>query len=490
MSSLKKFAIHYSHFIAGNFLVNLLGLVSFPILTRVLSREEYGIMSLISTTMFLAVAFAKAGLSDGIIRFYKEYSDTPERLTVFSSTIMIRGFLFASVSVLLYVAVLFAINTYLKISGKYLACFLIMSVTLLVRPLNIIVLNLLRVTEKTIFYNVVNLIGKITSIAGSLFLLLYAIGQFYGYFIGLVISELIVSIVLFYWFFSHYRVELNRMSKGLVVQLIKFGIPLLISELSYLLLAYVDRYMIAAYMGQEALGLYSVGYNLASYISDMIMFSLSAAIIPVYVGIYEKEGREKTEEFLKRCLRYLLIAIIPITAGYFAVSRELFIVLASQKYAASTSFSPIVLVGSLILGMNNILNAGLYLQKKSKSILAVMFLAMIVNVIMNIMLLPAYGVMGAAVSTLAACVFATSMTVVLAFRHIVVKFDIKTIVFYTLLSLLMYFIVAGIGIQTIWLSLMVKILVGSMIVIPTVLLREKDIRVKIMGLIPLKNLTI
>jgi len=471
----------------GSAMSLVLGFISFPILTRVLTREEYGIVGLISTTMFLAVSFAKAGLSDGIIRFYREYSDSEERLTIFSSTIIFRGLIFSAIVFILYISIFPLVYGHLNISGAYLVCFMIMSAYLLIRPLNIIILNVLRITDRTIFYNIVALVGRAASIVLSLSMLLYLIGKFYGYFVGLVISELVVSAILFYWFFKHYRIAVSQVSKVLSVKLIKFGLPLLISELSYLLLTYIDRYMIVAYHGEDALGLYSVGYNLAAYLSDMMMFSLGAAVIPIYVGIHEKEGREKTEEFLKKCMKYLLIAIIPVFVGYLIVSEDLFVTLASQKYASAAAFSPIILLGSLFLGLNNIFDAGLYLKKKSRLLLLIMLIALVINVILNILLLPKYGVWGAALATLAACMAASALTIALGFRHIFVRVDFKTAAYYGALSLVMYLAASRIDITPVWLDLLVKVAVGAFIIVPGVLLREKEIVEKLKAWNPLKT---
>jgi len=487
VSSLRKFFTHYSHFFLGSAGSLILGFISFPILTRVLTREEYGIVGLVTTTMFLAVSFAKAGLSDGIIRFYKEYSDSEERRTIFSSTIIFRGLIFSAIVFVLYISIFPLVYGYMKISGTYLVCFMIMSVYLLIRPLNIIVLNVLRITDRTIFYNIVGLVGRAASIILSLSLLLYVIGKFYGYFVGLVISEFIVSATLFYWFFKHYRVSLSQVSKALSVKLIKFGFPLLISELSYLLLTYIDRYMIVAYHGEDALGLYSVGYNLASYLSDMMMFSLGSAVIPIYVMIYDKEGRAKTEEFLAKCMKYITIVVIPVFVGYTVISEDLFVTLASQKYASAAGFSPIILLGSLFLGMNNIFDAGLYLKKQSRLILLIMVIALVINVILNMLLLPKYGVWGASIATLVACIASSALTIALGFRHIMVRVDFKTAAYYGVLSLVMYLVVSRIDIMPVWLDLIVKVAAGAFIIIPGVLLREKEIVEKLKARNPLKT---
>ena len=180
MSPFRRFIKQFGHFFAGFGLVQLLSFVTFPILTRALTKEQYGVMSLISTTMLLAVAVSKAGLSDGIIRFYKEHSLVPEKLTGFSSTVVIRGLIFSVISVLLYIAARLVLNRYWKSEGDYKACFAIMACFLFIHPLNIIVTNFLRASGRTIFLNTVNLISAGVSVGLSLLLLLYFIRDLYG----------------------------------------------------------------------------------------------------------------------------------------------------------------------------------------------------------------------------------------------------------------------------------------------------------------------
>lgn len=66
--------------------VQLFSFITFPIFTRLLTKQQYGILGLITTTMFFGVAIAKAGLSDGIVRFYNEYTKAPGKKEIFSST--------------------------------------------------------------------------------------------------------------------------------------------------------------------------------------------------------------------------------------------------------------------------------------------------------------------------------------------------------------------------------------------------------------------
>ncbi len=472
MSPFRKFIKQFSHFFVGSIAGQVFSIVTFPVLTRVLTKEQYGILGLVTTTMLFGAAVAKAGLSDGVIRFYKEYSAVREKLEIFSSTVLMRAMVFSVLTTLFYLILLLFARGYLKFDERYTICFLIMTLYLLIRPLNITVLYFLRVNDKTIFMNIVGLVEKMSSVGLSLFLLLYVFKVFFGYFVGLVIAEVVVSAVLFYWFFKHFSFNPTKVSKELNLKLIKFGGPLLLSELSFLLMSYADRYLIAAYLGEQTLGVYSVGYNLAMYIGNIIMFSLSYAIVPIYVEIYGAEGREKTEAFLTKSLQYLLVAIIPMWFGFVAVSKDLFITLASETYAMAATFSPLILYAYFLLAMNTLFNAGLYLKKKTIISFAISFFAIFLNISMNLILLRRFGIVSAAFTAATSCTVATILTIWISRKFITVRIDVKTVLYYLGISVVMYLVVSQIETSRVWMNLVLKIVVGVFIVMLGIIYKE------------------
>src|SRR5580704_7659770 len=66
-----------SHFLGGNVCLFIVGLISFPILARIFSVEQYGLIALVSSTIAVAVVFAKCGFQTYVQRFYKEYAVSP-----------------------------------------------------------------------------------------------------------------------------------------------------------------------------------------------------------------------------------------------------------------------------------------------------------------------------------------------------------------------------------------------------------------------------
>jgi len=171
------------------------------------------------------------------------------------------------------------------------------------------------------------------------------------------------------------------------------------------------------------------------------------------------------------------VSVIIMTFGYFPIAKDLFTTLASNKYGDAAVFSPIILISNFLLGLStNMLNAGLYLEKKSVRILVNMLIALLVNIILNVVLIPKYGVMGAATATLIACVALALLTIQSSFKYISYnKFDIKKLSYYVVLSIVMAVIVTQVNTAKDWLSLIAKVVIGIVIVIPGILFQEKDL---------------
>jgi O-antigen/teichoic acid export membrane protein len=476
MSAIRKLFVHFSHFLGGGFVGLLVGLVSFPILTRVLSERQYGVLSLVTIAVSICVALAKGGLSDGIIRFYREYSAPEGKMIEFTSSVLTRGVLLSCVVTGLYVLLVPRINRSLRIEDAILPAFLVMAAYLFIRPLNIIVLNYLRATGRTVFYNGISLFVKVSSALLALSLFAIFSRNITWYFAGVALAEAICGAILFYWLLTNYKVALTHVSPALAWKLVKFGLPLLITELGYLTLQYADRYFLVAYHGEAVLGIYSVGYNLPSYVNDLVLFSVSYAIVPIYTELYASKGREETQAFLNQSFRYYLIGVILLCAGYSAVDQDLIAVLASEKYAAAARFSPLILYGLIFVGMNYILYAGLYLEKRSNLILATMLVSVLVNIALNVLLIPKYASLGAATATLIACVTGSLATIGFSFRYMPVKIPFAAIGYYLALSGAMVLVLEQVAPPNLWFRLTCRVVLGAAICGMGVLIREAEVR--------------
>jgi O-antigen/teichoic acid export membrane protein len=173
--------------------------------------------------------------------------------------------------------------------------------------------------------------------------------------------------------------------------------------------------------------------------------------------------------------------IIPMWFGYMAISKDLLIALASEKYASAANLSPLILAGYFLLGLNVLLNAGLYLEKKTIVSFGISFSAVLFNICLNFLLLTRLNLMGAAISSFASSLLATVLTFLISSKYLTLKIEMKTLVYYVSVSCFMFIILRQIEMPGIWMNLGVKVMLGILITAVAILWMEKEIRDKIMS---------
>ena len=94
---------------------------------------------------------------------------------------------------------------------------------------------------------------------------------------------------------------------------------------------------------------------------------------------------------------------------------------------------------------------------------------------MNLVLLPIYGILGAAIATLVSCLVVTVLNALLSYKYILIRIDIKTIIYYLVFSILTVLVVKQIQTSAVWINLIAKIIAGTVIIVPVVMIREKEI---------------
>jgi O-antigen/teichoic acid export membrane protein len=179
-----------------------------------------------------------------------------------------------------------------------------------------------------------------------------------------------------------------------------YGLPLVVYELAFAILASADRFLVRHYLGADALGLYSVANTLAQNANELLVMPLGLAILPIYMRIWNTEGAERTTAFLTTTLDLFLLAAAGLFAIVAAAAHPLVVLLASAKYAGVERLIPMLLGGLLIYATYIFVAAGLLIHKKTLQMAGYLLVAVAVNIALNCLLLPYWGLTGSAVATL------------------------------------------------------------------------------------------
>ncbi len=247
-------------------------------------------------------------------------------------------------------------------------------------------------------------------------------------------------------------------------------------EMSGIILAVGDRYVIHGMIGATALGLYSAAYNLCTYVQSTFVASVGQAVMPLYIQIWDQKGPEETAAFVARSLRNYIIFAAPVIAGLASVGPQLLPSLASQRYASGAAILPWVIGGMVLEGANAMLAAGLFIHRKTRHIGAVVFSAAIINLVLNVILVPRIGIKGAAVATLVSYAIASCALAFAARRFLPVSIPWMTMARAALAACAMYASLAYLCPDRHLLTVAVRALVGPPIYVLLIALIDPDAR--------------
>lgn len=463
-----------SHYLTGQIIMMSAGFISFPILTRIFSVGDYGILGLITTTLFIVTSIAKFGIPESIVRFYAEFK-AMNRLNSFYSTFFVASMVIAGgVAICFFLLTRLIDKNFLGANNENLLS--LFSVLIFTNCLSGTVTSFLRADQKTKLFNLIAIISKYGSLGVSIFLVFFFIKGLYGFYVGQIVSGITVLFCLMYFSFRKGRIRLSGFSPNILKDSFKFGFPLLLAELGYLVLNYADRYLIQLYLGSIPLGLYVAGYNLATYVTEVIIYPVNYAMTPIYLSILVNKGEEETRKFLTNTFRYFLLIMFPVAFGFIAVGKDLLALLASSKYIEANIIFPYVVIGQSIHASSMILNNGLFIKKKTHLVTIIMISACLVNIGLNILLIPHFGILGAAQATLISYIFHTVVITYYAFKEFSFRIDYAHIVLYLIAALIMFISVKSVHLGGQLENLLNKVGIGVVIYFCLVIIFDKDIR--------------
>jgi O-antigen/teichoic acid export membrane protein len=402
----RKLFAQASHYSIASVFTLIAGVMTFPLLTRVFSVQEYGVMSLMGATLSLSVALGKTGLQHAVIRHFSEITAGKSRFSLpqlYSTTMIGMGATAALVMVGLAAGGRLVPSSWLA-DQSVRTLLAIVGVLAFVQVLDSGLTNLLRADQKTaalMKYQVAKKYLSLGCMFGGILLISRSLKMFYA---ATVVAEGTALLLLAHVVFRGQpalRPRAAGFSAPLYQELLAFGLPMTFGyELAGVILNVGDRYVIKAMIGETQLGLYAAAYNLCQYVQAVFITSVGQAITPIYMRMYDEQGPEKTSAFATRSMGNYMLFAAPVVAGVASVGPALLPSLASAKYAGAAFVLPWVISGMVVDGAATIAGAGLFIQRKTLLIMLSVAGSAAVNVAANVLLVPRLGIVGSAISTL------------------------------------------------------------------------------------------
>ena len=400
------------------------GLVSMPVLTRALSKEDYGLLNLVLATVGILSLVGRLGFAEAMTRYYYERSQEGlSQLREFCST-MLGGTVVSSALVGL---VTFAAVSWVQPQANTARCFQLAALVVVIRALLGVVYQIYRAQERPTAFSIAQIATRYVALALALGYVLYGDLTAYGVIIAIVVGEGIVAVVCLTEFAARGLIGRPSVSRWHFQAAFVYGVPLAIGTYSTFLLDYGDRFLIERFLGFDAVATYAVPYDLVATLAAALFGSLRLALLPVIFRLWDSDGSRATSDFVSQILTYSLAAAIPLGVLFVATSGDLIVFLTSAKYSGSAALTAYLLPGVFIGELTFLASTGLLVQHATVTLALLSLGSGALNVILNLILIPSWGLDGAALAT------TTSYTVLMLAAYLASRRFLSLHVDYTVL---------------------------------------------------------
>jgi O-antigen/teichoic acid export membrane protein len=189
----------------------------------------------------------------------------------------------------------------------------------------------------------------------------------------------------------------------------------------------------------EELGKYSFGLKIANFISLIFVQTIGMSYFP---SVMSNESKADNIRYYRKMLTYYCFIMSFLILGFLFYYQDiLWIVGKNKEYWEGLNIVPILSLSFMVMGMNYFVGVGLFLKKQTKYYLIPSFFALLVNILMNLWLIPSLGMTGAACSVLMAQIIYMSLVAYYSGKYMKINFEWGKIFLIYGLAILMFIII-------------------------------------------------
>jgi O-antigen/teichoic acid export membrane protein len=392
-AQLRRLGKHSAIYGLGGLVSRILAVLLLPLYTKYLTPADFGRVETLVALNAILVTLLRAGISTAFFRFYFDSTEPEQRLKVLRTSFwftmamstlgLVVGWIFAS-----------AISDFLKIEDDTLvrAAFVGLWAQMNYEQLT----SLFRVEERSVAFVAASIANVLLTIGTTIVLVVGLDEKALGVVVGNFTGTLLVYLALL----GYRREQLGlQFDRELLRRMNRFGLPLVPSGLALWALNFSDRFFLARIAGQEDVGRYSLGVRIASAMVLLLVAFRMAWPAFAYSIQDEREAR-RTYAFV---LTYLLYVSCWLSLALGVLAPWIVKVLARNEefWPGADVVAPLAFAGAL-WGAYTVVAIGIGRLRRTQFNWVVTGSAALVSVALNLLLIPEYGIRGAAAASLTA----------------------------------------------------------------------------------------
>jgi O-antigen/teichoic acid export membrane protein len=422
MAAYKIFAQRIGLIGITNILLSLSGIILLPIITKNISIKEYGIWAQIMVTISLAPDVILLGLPYSMIRFLPSAKKEDIREIFYSIFLMVS---FTSLISSLIICLL--LET-IEVSILNDSLIIAVSSIIFIECINNFFMNYFKATQQIKKYSALLFTNTCLFIIFVSIFILQGKGLL-GAVIGLGMKSVILFLIMAIIIISEIGIGLPKFKY--LDEYLSFGLPTVAGNISNWVVNSSDRYVIGMFLGPSFVGYYSPGYTLGNMVG-MFISPISFILSAVLSKYYDNNNLTEVKTILSYSLKYYLSIAIPSTFGISLLSKTLLTIISTPEIASyGYLITPFTAISYLFYGACLIIQQPIIMGKKTKITGKILTISAVINLILNFVLVPYMGIIGAAITTLLAFTLSLILTFYYSLKffkfHIDIAFILKSI---------------------------------------------------------------
>ncbi len=409
-------------------------LITFPYASRTLLPEGIGRVQFALSIISYFSLLATLGITSYGVREGAKFRDSKEKLSIFAKEIFAINLCSTVFSYFLLVIAIFIVPKFHEYRSLLIVCSASIFFTALgMEWLYTAVEDFKYITIRSVLFQLLSLILLFTFVRTEKDVLIYAAIS--------VISSVGANIFNFinskkYISFKGIKIKFKNIKKHINPVMILFVMAVTSSIYTIL-----DTSMIGFLSNDYQVGIYTAATKINRIVLNLVV-SIGTVLLP-RLSYYS--GTDDKESFLKLAYKSvdLIMALsIPATIGLTVLSDSVIEVLSGTKYAEASSVMRIINPIIIIVGMSNFLGVQLFMPlKKEKWTLYSDLIGAVCNLTLNLVLIPTFGALGAAVASVIAELSVTVVQLLLSRKYISIRTILVGLLKYLIMGMVMGFIV-------------------------------------------------
>lgn len=373
---------------SGIFAIANLGshLISFLLVrfyTELLSSEQYGTIDFMVTTISMLIPFLTISIVEAVLRFS---IDSTDKRSVFTNGLIVTivgNFFFCTIGPL------FFRNT---IYEQY---FVWMAVLVLGTSIDNVVAQFVRGIGDVKAFAIAGVLKTLTTVLSNLLFLLVLGWKIEGYMLSLIFAEFVSFLFLSIKVKLHKYIQAT-INTPVMKDMVSYSLPLMPNSLSWWVMNAADKYVIFAFLGVAANGMYAVAHKMPTLINICNNLFFQAWQLS---AVEESESAEKNG-FYSNVFSALAMVLFLAAALLLAFIKPLMQMLVSSDYGDVWIYSPFLIIAMVFSVFSSFLGTNYVAMKKTKGAFKTTVFGAVINLILNLLLTKPFGINGAAFATM------------------------------------------------------------------------------------------